>query len=251
MYLEEIRSLVIRTAAPASASSKRKVTGPGANGAKKAKTTAKKAKTTAKKAKTAQSGSKTPHQIYLDRQEAFLNVHKDIQGRILIRGISSSGKNSDPSKFTKKQMDSLRFVMITKNRDKQLEAMGKLVLGDQYGDSFMWFNTSFSYDVLDSWQFLKMRISRMKPAQKFDILLAYTHTLQEHSTWMHDNEGGMGVLVQGLATAWRNLLKKSDAAIGWDVEYTKPGTLELLGQFKREVESMDDCMEMGKFKFVS
>jgi hypothetical protein len=89
----------------------------------------------------------------------------------------------------------------------------------------------------------------MSPDKKFDALFAYTSTLLDYDVWMHDNEGDMGALVKGLAAVWRNLLKKNDEEIGWDLEYTKPGVYALLGQFKERVEGMDDCYEMGKFKY--
>jgi hypothetical protein len=89
----------------------------------------------------------------------------------------------------------------------------------------------------------------MTPDKKFDALLAYTRVLLKYDVWMHDNEGDMGTLVKGLATVWRNLLKKRDEEIGWDVEYTKPGVYALLWQFKEAVEGMDDMYEMGKFKY--
>jgi hypothetical protein len=205
--------------------------------------------------------AKTPHDEYFDRRTAWMNEHKDISGAILVKGISRSNdsedesesddeENDDTSKYTTEQMNSLRVIMITKNRSEQHEKMGRLILGDQYGDSFKMFNTSFSYDVLDSWQRVKGRLSKMTPSEKFDALLAYTHTLKQYDVWMHDNEGGMDVLVKGLATVWRNLLKKSDDEIGWDLEYTKPGTLELLRQFKEEVEGTGvDYYDMGKFNY--
>lgn len=231
LYLNEITSLVV----PAADSAPRK-----------RKTTA--VATSAKKTKT----SKTPHDLYFDKFEKFIDEREDIVGSMLVRAIKvKSGGNNDKSKFTKKQMNTLRFIMITKNRERQLEAIGRLVLKDQYGDDFMMFSTSYSYDVSDAWQTVKNRLKRkMKPSQKFDILLAFTDTIKDHSTWMHDNEGDMGVVVRGLATVWRNLLKKSDHAIGWDVEYTKPGTLELLAQFKHKVESFEDYIGLGKFKFL-
>lgn len=89
----------------------------------------------------------------------------------------------------------------------------------------------------------------MSTDKKFDTLLGYNFTLQEHDAWMSDNEGDMGTLVKGLATVWRNLLKKSDQEIGWDVQYTKPATYEMLRQFKESIEGMDDYFEMGKFKY--
>merc|ERR1711935_929061 len=117
------------------------------------------------------------------------------------------------------------------------------------------FNTSFSYHVLKCWEHVKRReltAPRTTPAQKLDILFAFTHTLQEYDVWMHDNEGGMDVLVKGLAAAWKKLLTNStDAELGWDVEYTKPGMLEFLGQFQTTVEEFNngDEYDLGKFRF--
>jgi hypothetical protein len=146
-------------------------------------------------------------------------------------------------------MNSLRFIMATPNREAQYESMGKLILEDQYGESFMMFNTSYSNHVLGTWYHIKPKLGRMTPDKKFDALLAYTRVLLKYDVWMHDNEGDMGTLVKGLATVWRNLLKKRDEEIGWDVEYTKPGVYALLWQFKEAVEGMDDMYELGKFKY--
>jgi hypothetical protein len=89
----------------------------------------------------------------------------------------------------------------------------------------------------------------MTPDKKFDALLAFTSTIHEYDVWVHDNEGDMGQLVKSLAAVWRNLLKKSDAEIGWDVEYTKPAVYALLKQFKGKVEGMEDYYNLGKFKY--
>ena len=98
---------------------------------------------------------------------------------------------------------------------------------------------------------VKGRVSRTKkPADKLNLLLGFTFAIYRWDCWMHDNEGGMGVIVKGLAGAWKRLLKKySDEELGIDTAYTKPGILELLSQFKKEVESMEDYYEMGKFNY--
>lgn len=195
---------------------------------------------------------KTPYEEYFARRSEFLNrpENQHILGATLIQGIPADSDDAeDTSNFTAEQMNSLRFLMITKNREDQFTSMEKMILGDQYGSPFMMFNTSYSYHVLDSWIRLKPRLGRMTPDKKFDALLAFTSTILDHDVWIHDNEGDMGSLVKGLATVWRNLLKKSDEEIGWDLEYTKPATYTLLKQFKDRVEGMDDCYEMGKFKY--
>ena len=88
---------------------------------------------------------KTPYEEYFSRRSAWLNLpeNKHITGTMLIRGIPANDDDDDDdgdtSNFTTEQMNSLRFIMLTQNRDDQFEAMGKLVLGEQYGSPFMMF----------------------------------------------------------------------------------------------------------------
>lgn len=188
--------------------------------------------------------SKSPFDLYFDQQKAWLKQHKEVLGPRMIKGIdgddeSEDDEEEDKSKYTTEQMNSLRYIMVTKNLEKQFHAMQKLVLGDQADEELMMFDTSFSMDVLHSWHHLKRRAfpKHKQPAQKLDLLIAYTSNLQEYDVWMHDNEGGMEVLVKGLAAAWKQLLQNNtDEQLGWDIEYTKPGVLELLEQFKTDVE---------------
>lgn len=102
-----------------------------------------------------------------------------------------------------------------------------------------------------SWHIVKRNLASMKdPSTKLDRLFAYSYNLFEFDVWMHDNEGDMGELVQGLARAWKSLLRKySDEELGWDAKYTKPGTLEFLKQFQRKIEDMPDYVNIGKFNF--
>jgi hypothetical protein len=45
--------------------------------------------------------------------------------------------------------------------------------------------------------------------------------------------------IKGLLTAWTGLLKCSDAELGIDAEYTRPGINVLLGEFGDAVEMLD------------
>lgn len=49
---------------------------------------------------------------------------------------------------------------------------------------------------------------------------------------MHDNEGNMCGMVKDLASLWKRLMAKDDATLGIDSEYTRPGVLAMLQQFK-------------------
>ena len=50
--------------------------------------------------------------------------------------------------------------------------------------------------------------------------------------------------MQALGKYWATLLVHTDAELGIDSEFTRPGILALLGKFKEEVEStraFEDC----------
>ena len=56
---------------------------------------------------------------------------------------------------------------------------------------------------------------------------------------MHDNEGDMGDMVKDLAKLWKKLLAKDDSTLGIDKEYTRPGILAMVEQFKDKVEDVE------------
>ena len=224
-----------------------------------------------KKAKTSSSAAdetkeKTPYDAFFERLTAFQEEHNFL-GQMLIKGIPrSSGDDSDEeedeeydsddedaekaynAKLTAEQMAGLRFVLITQNRADQLDAMREYVLGDQADDGILMFNTSFSYGIRDGFYAFQSGMYAKKAkswSQKFDLLFAYTYNLQEYDVWMHDNEGDMGDMVKDLAKLWKKLLAKDDSTLGIDKEYTRPGILAMLEQFKDKLEDV----EYLSFKF--
>ena len=210
----------------------------------------------------------TPYQAYFTKLNAFKDNNPKILGPMIIRGISKSRnagsddddsdemeeeeedsdeEDEDTSKYTAEQMSSLRYIMITKRRSDLLDETRQLILGDQANHSIMMFNTSFSYAVLDGFYHFKKEYGKAKsPELKFDELLAYTYILQEYDVWMHDNEGGMDGMVKDLAGMWKRLLKNDDDKLGIDAEYTRPGVMQLLVDFKKKVE---DNYSEPPFKF--
>ena len=76
--------------------------------------------------------------------------------------------------------------------------------------------------------------------------MAYTYQLWENYVWMVDNEGDMHEFVEDLAAMWKKLLQKSDADLGIDAEYTRPGALALLQVF---AEKLEDCDADLSFRF--
>lgn len=223
-----------------------------------------------KKAKTdAETKDETPYDKYFKVLNAFQKEHNFL-GQMLIKGVSSTGNDDSEeeeeeeydsdgddaafnAKLTDEQMAGLRFVLITQDRADQLDSMREYILGDQAKDGILMFSTSFSYGIHDGfYSFSAKNGMYAKKAktwpQKFDMLFAYTYNLKEYDVWMHDNEGGMEDMVKDLAKLWKKLLAKDNSTLGIDGEYTRPGVLAMLEQFKEQVEDVDYCSFKFKYK---
>jgi len=195
----------------------------------------------------------TPYEEYMEELDAFQERHGFV-GAVLIRGIKKRNtsdddsdddddsdeeeNDEDTSSFTREQMDYLRYVMVDEKRASKLEEMQEFVLGDQAGDTIMMFNTSFSYQIADGFMDVQRQFNNLKSWKgKFNLLFAYCSAIEEYDVWMHDNEGGMDGMVKNLAGLWKLLLKKSNEELGIDAEYTRPGIMVFLENFKKKVEA--------------
>mmetsp|Transcript_20951 Transcript_20951/g.38420 ORF Transcript_20951/g.38420 Transcript_20951/m.38420 type:complete len:237 (+) Transcript_20951:93-803(+) len=204
--------------------------------------------------KTAENEELTPYDSYFAKLDAAKRKDPKILGPMLIRGIPDSNdsddeveaeddeddeEEKDTSKYTAEQMSILRYVLITQKRNDRLDEMRAFILGDQADHGMMMFNTSFSHEVQGGFYDFKSSLyaKAKTPANKFDLLYAYTYHLKEYDVWMHDNEGGMEGMVKDLASMWKRLLKNDDEKLGIDAEYTRPGVVQLLEDFKELVES--------------
>jgi hypothetical protein len=193
----------------------------------------------------------SPHDAYFDKLIAF-NKKGGYIGKMQINEMpwdeedeeeddDDDDEEEDTSKYTEAQMNGLRFVLMTQKRNDKMEEMHALILGDQANSSLKMFNTSFSYTVRDSIYTIKSLLNEAKtPADKFDLLFGYTYILKHFDVWMHDNEGDMDEFTNELASIWKRLLKKSNADLGIDAEYTRPAIEEFLHLFKNEIENEND-----------
>eukprot|EP01052_Picozoa_sp_SAG31_P002960 SAG31_NODE_108_length_24741_cov_6.933041_12_plen_241_part_00 len=184
------------------------------------------------KEQTDSAAADTPWKRYFARRDAVLDEKapgpfKGL-GFMLIRGMAhteeerhedSSDEEDDDAEekaqdeWTDAEMDYMRWVIITQRRADELENMKELVLGEQAGDSLLMFNTSFSYEIMDSFGELASEVKKTKDfGAKLDKLFAYTYTIDQHDVWVHDHECGWGGerFIAGLAKLWKVVLKKPD-----------------------------------------
>ena len=124
------------------------------------------------------AAAETPWKRYFARRDAALNEKapgpfKGL-GFMLIRGMAHTEEErySDEEdaeeeekcqdEWTDAEMDYMRWVIITQRRADELETMQELVLGAQAGDSMLMFNTSFSYEIMDSFGELASEVKQTK-----------------------------------------------------------------------------------------
>ena len=151
-------------------------------------------------------------------------------------------KDIDPAKITEEEVAATRLIIFTRNRNEEVDTMRDFILGDQADAELMCFDTSFSYSVLNGFRLFQHMLYPMKKswAAKFDLLLAYTYNLMIENVWAMDNEGGMENIVEPLAAMWKTLLAKDDNELGIDSEYTRPGTITFLEDFREMLEECDN-----------
>ena len=95
--------------------------------------------------------------------------------------------------FTAAEMAHMRTLIITKRRADMLERATETLLGEQYGDGFISFNTSFSYEVVRNWRGLvktALKAFEQNPKYRFDFLLSWTEAIDSYDCWKHDHEVG-------------------------------------------------------------
>lgn len=197
----------------------------------------------------------TPYNLYIAKLKQYTKDHEEILYPMPIKGIStedgddyeSDEEETDTANYTTEQMESVRYILITKKRKDKLDKMNEFILQDQAERSIKMFDTAFSYHVRASFTQMKLKRNSMRNwSDKFDLLFAYTETISMYDCWMHDNDGDMNDMVAGLGRLWKSTLKKSNEELGIDPEYTRPGILELLKGFKEQITAVHAC---PKFKF--
>ena len=210
----------------------------------------------------AEHSHKSPYDIEMERLQQICDQCSGV-GYSLIRGVAREPKPTldvpvlgnddddidddddddfDPTECSQEQVNHVRVIIITKERQDRMEEMSKLILGEQHGQSLMMFSTSFSNQVINAWNAFTVRFQEaVNWQEKFDLLLGFTDTLKEHDVWMNDHEVGWGgeKMLEQIARSWKLMLRRANDELGIDSEYTRPGVVALLEQFKEAVESVD------------
>jgi len=170
------------------------------------------------------------------------------EGTMLVKGVKHDKEDEDEDdekednndKVTAAQVAELRHIIITASRDKFLEAGAKFVTCGQHKDGCMMFMTSHGNAVIEGIANKVATAAKKKNlTERFDALFGLTYALKTYDFWLNDNEYGDEVAehVKPLAKAWKALLARTDAELGIDTEFTRPGIVSLLTDFGDDLSS--------------
>lgn len=181
----------------------------------------------------------------------------------LIEGtLDNSDEEEMRNLLSRQDLDSFRYILITESRAEKLESTRDFLFGEQAamqqeGETPVFYydqHGSFGRQVYLAWEtWGEIQRNVKSQSDRLDWLIALTHTIHEFDQWMYDHaeaeDNNIEIMVKSIAAYWRRLFLKERNGVtdlGWDFEYTKPGILELLSQFKAKVEA---CPALGPFNY--
>jgi hypothetical protein len=176
----------------------------------------------------------SPFEKYMERLQQVTEADGAV-GYSLVRPVSRAvteddyaeedSENFDPRLCSQAQVDHVRVILITETRQRKMEKMARLVA-----------------EVMDAWRVFSSKYRNLKSWQhKFDSLVSFTKALKDNHVWMNDENSQ--IMVTGMARLWTTLLPMSDAELGIDGEFTRPGVMTLLQEFQEQLEAADPKME--------
>lgn len=184
---------------------------------------------------------------------------EDEEGKV---DADEKDESNRPAKKQKKelsaeQVSTLRYVLLTKARDQEVEKGLKFASCNQNKRQISIFDTNTGNVVISKLprKIKDCMMKKLTKSQQFDKLLGLTFGLNEYDTWIHDSEmwekgGGLGKSIRQLGSAWKELLPCSDEELGITDEFTRPGALSLLDQLSEKIKEnpsdVEYCFDYGQ-----
>jgi hypothetical protein len=189
--------------------------------------------------------NKSPYELLMER----LQLKSDAVGGVgysLVRGVSPAldendyaeqdEENFNPNLCSQTQVDHVRILIVTKDRQAQMISMAGCLVSDNEDEDD---ESQLASRVWNAWRTFQGMYRNAKCwKNKLDMILGFTDAIKENDGWMSCTDSWCDMTV-GLARLWKTLLKKSPDELGIDVEFTLPGIMCLLQDFQDQVETVE------------
>jgi hypothetical protein len=222
----------------------------------------KKARLSADSAVAAAEETKSPMTVYWELMKA-VQERDHMIGSAIVAGIEreedededegedenedkedKDNEREDERENTAEEVGRLRYFLLNESRIDALKKYETMVTCGQEDDGIMMFDTSSGNNTIMETLGELDKIRKLKAPAQIDHLFALTLVLQSYDYWAIDNEyggegGELNVLIKSLAKMWKLLLKKTDAQLGIDPEFSRPAIEALMEKFAETVESSE------------
>lgn len=194
----------------------------------------------------------SPYGRWEARLEAAERATPNAVGTMLVQGARDGDEDHDDEgerpvmtnqQLTEAQVGRIRLVIVSQDLKQRLDQAEELLLGEQYGEEILMFDTAFGDDAMDCIDWTVREFPKLRDwNQRLNHLLASTDVLNRHDCWLHGHESGWGgeEPLEAFAALWRSVLQQSSASLGIDDEFTRPAVQCLLRMFAAKVREGND-----------
>lgn len=145
-------------------------------------------------------------------------------------GAKGGGRRRRPhTYYTPEEVDHIRCVLLTPERERAVDRAARLVLGERFGRPShvaapvgRQDRSAFASDVLAAYVSMESNFKKMRLwSRKFNLLFGFTLAIQQCDSW--SSEKGTEEMVDGLVGLWTRLMKRGSVDLEIDDEFTRPG----------------------------
>lgn len=189
----------------------------------------------------------TPYQQWVDRIQRVMK-QENATGWITIRGTddwdfyddnsSDEEYDGESSPYTTKEVNHIRAILLSPERERAVDKMTKLIIGVQYSSTVKVLEPcSFASHVLSTFRLMETEFKNYRLwSKKFDILFGYTSAIARYDAWLDGNDDGqMNDMVNDIFDMWERVMKRSSSDLGIDDEFSRPGVECFLRKFEDNV----------------
>lgn len=146
-------------------------------------------------------------------------------------------------KVTQQEVNYIRCIIMTPEREKAIDEMTQLILGSNLGKKTkMICPSKFADKVLKAFHAMQTQFKNYRYwSKKLNILLGFTIAINRYDCWLDcEQEGKMDDMVSGLFDMWKKILHRSEDDLGIDSSFTRPGLDHLVFTLFDKINPFED-----------
>ena len=179
--------------------------------------------------------------------------HQSASGWITVRATDGFYDSDDDDmsddecigeKVTQQEVNYIRCIIMTPEREKAVDEMTQLLLGSNLGKKTkMICPSKFADRVLKAFHTMQTQFKNYRYwSKKLNVLLGFTIAINRYDCWLDCEEQGkrMDDMVSGLFDMWKKIMHRSASDLGIDSSFTRPGLDHLVFTLFDKINPFED-----------